>query len=415
MGHQINPDYSLKVKGSADFFFEMGPIRPPSEGQDHSLLLRTSRNCSWNRCEFCATYKGKKFSYRHVEEIKRDIQVAKALYDAIKTASRSMGLNGRVTQEVVQAIGAGNPHIYLEGGDQELAARRWQNLVNVANWVNSGANTVFLQDADALVMRTPELVAVIRYLKETFPSVERVTSYGRSKSCLRKSPEELQEIHQAGLIRVHVGLESGCDEVLQFMGKGVTAQEQVLAGKKVVDAGISLSEYVMPGLGGKKWSTKHALASAAALSEIAPDFIRLRSLALRRNSPLLAKREAGQFAELSEDEVVEEIGLFLENLQCRAYLVSDQMANLLFEVEGQLPQDKERMLQVIARYRHKLPLGKVAFRLRQRLQSYLAVYGCLSPELQQQVQEAWEALQQERPEAQAKADAAISALKEGFI
>lgn len=411
-----SPASCMNIREPDNFFFEMGPIRPPSEGRDHSLLIRPTRNCSWNRCEFCATYKGKKFSYRQVEEIKKDIGVAKTLHDEIKTVASRRGQPGRVTRQALAALWEENPLLYgADAGKPEVVSLRQQNLVNVANWLSCGAKSVFLQDADALIMRNQDLVAIIRYLKETFPTLERVTCYARSKSCLRKSPEELAELRAAGLSRLHVGLESGCDEVLAFMKKGVTAAEHLAGGRKVVEAGLSLSEYVMPGLGGVEWSERHALASAQVLSEIDPDFIRLRSLALRRHSPLLAHHEAGRFTELAEDAVVEEIGLFIENLHCHAYVTSDQMANLLYEVEGQLPQDKTKLLGVVSDYGRMLPLEKLAFRLRQRLLSFLSVYGSLPPELEERVQEAREALQKESPDAGTKVDAAVAALKEGFV
>jgi hypothetical protein len=189
----------------------------------------------------------------------------------------------------------------------------------------------------------------------------------------------------------------------------------VEAGRKVAAAGLSLSEYVMPGLGGARWWEKHALDSARVLSEINPDFIRLRSLVFRRNTALLDKWRSGLFEELPEDQVVDEIGLFLENLKCGSYVTSDQMANLLFEVEGQLPRDKEQMLRIIEDYRKKLPMERLVFRLERRLQSYLAVYGHLEPDLQAKVQASWEALKQEKPEARDLTDAAILALKEGFV
>lgn len=392
------------------FFFEMGPIRPPSEGNDHSLLIRITRNCSWNRCEFCATYQGKKFVYRQLADIQHDIDVARVLHDELKTAA---GSSRGINPEAVRALWAGKPRLFGENsGNQTL---KWQNLHNVANWLNSGARTVFLQDADALIMRTPDLLAILHYLQETFPTVERVTAYARSKSCNRKSVEELKELRQAGLVRLHVGLESGCDAVLERMKKGVTAREQVAGGQKVVAAGISLCEYLMPGLGGKDLWERHALDSAGALSAINPDFIRLRTLALRRKSPLLAQAKEGRFAELPEDEVVAEIALLIANLHCRSYLVSDQMSNLLYGVEGQLPQDKAKILQVIGDYRKKPEPERLAFRLRQRWRSYLAVYGSLPDLLEQQVQEAWDSLQREAPEARDRVDAAIAALKEGFV
>jgi len=395
------------------FCFEMGPIRPPSEGNDHSLLIRTTRNCSWNRCEFCATYRGEKFGYRQVRDIKRDIDVARALREELQTVAASGGRSGWITPDVIRTVWGSNPHLY--GEDSGNLTLKRQNLHNVANWLAAGARTVFLQDADALIMRTPELLEILVYLKTAFPTVERVTAYARSRSCHRKSLAELTELRQAGLVRLHVGLESGCDAVLERMKKGVTAREQVEGGQKVVAADISLCDYLMPGLGGKDLSERHAIDSAAALTEINPDYIRLRSLALRRNSPLLAQTQEGLFTELSEDEVVAEIALLIANLQGGSYLVSDQMANLLYAVEGQLPRDKEKMLQVIDAYLQKPEPERLAFRLRQRWRSFAAVYGSLPGPLEQQVEQAWDALRREAPEARARVDAAISALKEGFV
>ena len=265
----------------------MGPIRPPSEGRDHSLLIRATRNCSWNRCRFCPVYKGRKFEYRSVAEIKEDIDVARALAGELKAASWRLGLGGRIDRAVLGAIVNGNPGLY--GGDSpdpagvELCAG---SLVNVANWLASGGRTAFLQDADTLIMRVPELLEVLKHLKGSFPSIERITSYARAKTASRRSLAELKELHDAGLSRLHIGLESGSDEVLQYMEKGVTAEEHIRGGRAVVEAGISLSEYVMPGLGGKRWSENHALESARVLNAIAPDFIRLRSLGVRKNTPL---------------------------------------------------------------------------------------------------------------------------------
>ena len=411
MFYQTNLAYRMNVKDPKSFFFEMGPIRPPSEGRDHSLLIRATRNCPWNRCLFCPTYKDVKFEYRKVEEIKKDIDVAKVLHDEMKAASWRFGLAGGVSNEVLRAILQGNPEIY---GD-DLDNLRFQNLINVANWLNSGAKTVFLQDANTLIMRTPELIEVIKYLKEASPTLERFTSYARSKTCAKKSLEDLKGLHEAGLSRLHVGFESGYAEVLEFMQKGVTAEEHISGGKKVVESGISLSEYVMPGLGGRKWSEAHALESAEALSEINPDFIRIRSLIVHKNSLLFEQEQSGQFEELSEDEIVDETRLFLENLNCNSYVVSDQMSNLLFDVEGQLPRDKEKIVKAIEGYEAKSPLEKLEFRLKHRLQSYLSVYGMLDQELSQKVQEALESIEKELPEAEVKTNQAILALKGKFV
>lgn len=402
--------YKLDTTKLKKPFFEMGPIRPPSEGQDQSLLVRVVRNCPWNKCLFCRTYKNEKFGYRSLEEVKEDIDVAKALHDEIKKASWKSGLGGNVTNELVMGIVSGNPDVYRNGDELPL-----HNLVNMANWIVSGARTVFLQDADAPIMRTPELVEVIKYLKRNFPTIERVTSYGRAKTCSKKSLSELESLYHAGLSRLHVGLESGSNRVLNFMRKGVTREEHITGGKKVAESGISLSEYVMPGLGGRKWSREHAIDSATALSEIDPDFIRIRSLAVRSGSPLTSKVENGEFEPLTEDELVEEIRLFVENLDCHSYIISDQMVNLLPEVEGQLPQDKGKILERISRYQQRPLMERLEFSLRRRMKSYVAVYGRIDQEIQRKIDSALEAIHSESPQAEEKTNKAITALKKGFV
>ncbi len=394
----------------------MGPIRPPSEGRDHSLLIRATRNCAWNRCRFCPVYKGQKFEYRSVAEIKEDIDVARAIAGELKAASWRLGLGGRIDRAVLGAVVNGNPGLY--GGDSpdpagaDLCAA---SLVNTANWLASGGRTAFLQDADALIMRVPELLEVLRHLKASFPSIERVTSYARAKTVSRRSTAELKELHDAGLSRLHIGLESGCDEVLQYMEKGVTAEEHIRGGRAVVEAGISLSEYVMPGLGGKKWSEKHALESARVLSAIGPEFIRLRSLGVRTNTPLHEQMGSADFQILDEDEMVGEIGLLIENLDCQSYVASDQMSNLLWEVEGQLPDDKQAMLQTISRYLSKPPMERLKFCLERRRRSFYSIYGGLPAEVQELLDRANQAIQAESPDAALKVNEAIGAMKQGFL
>ncbi len=415
-GGKITPAYRINTGKPKDYSFELGPIRPPSEGQDRSLLIRATRNCPWNRCQFCNAYKGQRFVYRSVEEVKQDIGVVKTLSDELKAASWRLGYGVKVSNEVVTAMVQSNPEVYgRELVEPQVLMARLHSLVNVANWLDSGARTVFLQDANSLIMRTPELVEVIRYLKETFPSIERVTSYARSKTTAKKSPEEFKELHEAGLSRLHVGLESGYDEVLEDMQKGVTAEEHIRGGRRVVESGISLSEYVMPGLGGRRWSEPHALETARVLSQINPAFIRIRSLIVRRGTLLYDMLEAGEFEQLTEDEVVDEIGLFIENLDCDSYVASDQMSNLLWEIEGKLPEEKGAMLKAINEYKALLPAERLNLRLERRLRSYLAVYGRLDQSLDEKVQEAFESVRKDSPDMGARVDEALSALKNGFV
>ncbi|MFH1486342.1 MAG: radical SAM protein [Chloroflexota bacterium] len=399
----------------AKYSYEIGPIRPPSEGQDRSLLIRATRNCPWNRCEFCGTYKGRRFELRSIDEIKQDIDVACALADEIRATSWKQGCSGSITNEVVVAMVRDNPGVYDQSMEREELQDRLNSLGNVASWLSSGGRTAFLQDGDSPIMKTPQLTDILRYLKEKLPTIERITSYARSKTISRKTVEELKQLHQAGLSRLHLGLESGSDAVLQEMQKGVTAAGHIKAGRNVIESGISLSEYVMPGLGGKRWSEQHALETAHVLNAIGPDFIRLRSLVVRGRIPLRERALAGDFEPLTEDEVVAEIGLLVSNLDCESYLASDQMSNLLGEVEGRLPEDKERILGIIGAYQSMSPTERLAFRFQRRLHSYLAVYGDLQGEMEAKVQQAYEALRREEPESETLVNQTIDALKMGFI
>jgi len=393
--------------------FELGLIRPPSEGGDHSLLIRATRNCPWNRCRFCNVHKGRKFQYRTVAEVKDDIDAARAMSEELRTTSWRLGLGGKIDRSVVEEVIRDSTE--RVGVDTDMLEHRVGCLTTVANWLISGGHTAFLQDADTPIMRTPELAEVLEYLRVSFPSVQRVTSYARAKTLFRKSPDELGELRRAGLCRFHVGLESGADEVLAYMEKGATEAEQIEAGRAVVKAGISLSEYVMPGLGGRKWSERHALESARVLNKIDPSFIRLRSLAVRKGSPLYEQMSSGEFQTLSEDEVVAEIGLFIENLDCHSYLASDQMSNLLWEIEGQLPRDQQAMLMTVRRYLSMPPMERLKFCLERRRRSFFSIYGGLPAEIGEVVQRAVEAIESESPDAGDLVGEALTIMKQGFI
>jgi len=332
--------------------FEIGPIRPPSEA--HSLFIRVTRNCPWNRCKFCPTYKGKKFELRPVEEIKQDILTVKAIQDKLKEIALKSGYGGRV-EETAAAILNNPPN---------------EAFFNVALWLYYGGENAFIQDANSLIMRTDELAEVIRFLKQTLPTITRVTSYGRSKTAAKKRLEELVQLREAGLSRLHIGLESGYDPVLKYMDKGVTAADHIKGGKNIVASGISLSEYVLLGLGGKGMWREHATETAKVLNQINPDFIRVRTLTIRPGMPLYDEVKNGNFIRQTDEEIVEEEKLLIENLDCQSNLVSDHITNLLQEIEGKLPEDKEKMLATVARFQSLSPEEKQNFRLGRRLGIY---------------------------------------------
>jgi hypothetical protein len=181
--------------------------------------------------------------------------------------------------------------------------------------------------------------------------VERVTSYARSHTVARIKDDDLGEMKRAGLNRIHIGLESGSDEVLKRVMKGVSKATQIKAGCKVKAAGIELSEYVMPGLGGKALSDVHARETADALNQIDPDFIRLRTLAIPNHVPLYDEYQQGQFEKCSDIQMAEETLTFIECLDSiTSFVKSDHILNLFQEVEGKLPEDQPLMLQPIRNF-----------------------------------------------------------------
>ena len=333
--------------------FEMGPIRPPSEAR--SLLIRVTRNCPWNKCDFCHTYKGETFSIRPTDEVKKDIERVKAISEEIRELSWQMGQAGEVNQAVLQRFFAG-------------PGRQSHAYQSVAGWLYYGGTQVFLQDGNSLMVKTADLLEILNDLKEKFPSIQRVTSYARARTMAKKTVEELKELRKAGLTRIHIGMETGYDPLLQFMKKGVTSQEQVRGGRNVVESGISLSEYVMPGLGGERWWREHAIETAKVLNQINPDYIRFRTLYVRENMPLYEKVVKGEFVRPSDDQIVAEIRIFLETLDgIRSTVVSDHILNLLEEVQGKLPEDKGKMLAVIDRYLAFPAEQRLRFRVGRRL------------------------------------------------
>lgn len=380
------------------YAFEQGPIRPPSEAG--SLLIRVTRNCPWNRCEFCSTYKETKFERRSVEEVKADILKAKEIYDDIKALSWRYGQAGAVNQKVINAIFQ-NPGLYGE------------NHRSIGMWIHFDAENVFLQDANSLIMKTSSLVEILKFLKSTFPHIKRITSYARSKTLAKKGVEELKAIHDAGLTRLHLGLETGYDKLLDYVKKGVTAEEQINAGKKVKASGISLSEYVILGLGGREMWEGHALETARVLNQIDPDFIRFRTLSVQPSMPLYKKFEKGEFVLQSEEGIVREERLFIETLEgITSKLVSDHILNLLEEVEGQLPQDKERMLAVIDRYLALSDRDKLVYNFGRRAQAYRGVGDLADVELYRKVETALDRFLEENQE---DLDSSFNLMRRDFI
>lgn len=312
--------------------FEQGPIRPPSEAG--SLLIRITRNCPWNRCTFCPVYKGSHFSLRPVDHVLEDIDRAHRYVREIRDAAAA---NGKISPADIERLRS------LKGAPADMAA-----LNAALHWASSGMRSIFLQDANSLVIKPEHLIAILRQLKERFPWVERITSYGRSHTIARISDRNLALMTEAGLSRIHIGMESGSDKVLARVKKGVDKKTHILAGRKIKEAGMELSEYIMPGLGGRDLSKEHALESADALNRINPDFIRLRTLAIPNHVELYQEYSRGNFQKLTDLETAGELLLFVQTLEgISSILKSDHILNLFENLEGKFPEDKKKMVGVL--------------------------------------------------------------------
>jgi radical SAM superfamily enzyme YgiQ (UPF0313 family) len=330
--------------------FEQGPIRPPSEAG--SLLIRLTRNCPWNRCTFCPVYKGTKFSLRSMAHVLKDIDKVYSYVESILNAQRT---DGRVARRSYAGLSSS-----LDNQDgMALHAAR--------NFVASGMKSIFLQDGNSLIIKPDDLVRILEHLKQAFPDVERVTSYARSHTIARISDDDLRRFVEAGLNRIHIGMESGADAVLKKVKKGTDKAMQVLAGRKIKRSGMELSEYYMPGLGGRELSRENALETADALNQINPDFIRLRTLALPGGTPLAEEYQAGDFDKMGEVETAQELLLFLEALTgIESTIKSDHVLNLFTEVEGKLPRDKEKMTAPVRKFLELSPQQQMVFSIGRR-------------------------------------------------
>ena len=263
-------------------------IRPPSEAE--SLILQVTLGCSHNRCTFCPTYKGRRFRIKDLEVIKQEIDEV-ASYGPFRK--------------------------------------------------------VFLADGDALIIPQPRLLAILEYLNEKISGLRRVGIYGNAKSILRKSMEELKALEERKLGIVYLGVETGDPDLLEKVRKGATYEQMVEAGRRVMEAGITLSVTVLLGLGGVGYGQRHALATAKVLSDIDPDFASALTLMVVPGTPLYEDLKAGRFQLPSPFELLEELGTIIAHSNfSRCYFTSNHASNYL-PIKARMPKDKEAVVNLI--------------------------------------------------------------------
>jgi len=342
--------------------FEQGPIRPPSEAS--SLLLRVNRNCPWNRCTFCSIYKKEKFSLRPVEDVILEIDTV---------------------HRIISALDAGDPH----GGQQKILTPGDDHAFFAArSWHASGMKSIFLQDADSLTIPPENLIKILQHVKSRFPQVERITSYARSFSVARLDDATLKEIADAGLNRIHIGMETASDTVLALVQKGVTKETHIAAGLKVKKAGIELSEYFLIGLGGREYTKEHATESADALNQINPDFIRFRTLHLPDRVHLFAGVEGAKFQWAPDLVLAREVHTLISGLEgITSRIKSDHSYNLFQEIDGTLPGDKKRLLDGLQSFIDMEPEKRILFEVGKRSGHFLRLRDMEIPGRQEEVAE----------------------------
>ena len=262
--------------------------RPPSEGR--SLIVQVTIGCAHNSCTFCNMYKDKKFRVRTMEEIMKDLLEAQAMY---------------------------GPYV-----------RR-----------------VFLADGDALVMKTEDILTILKAVEELFPNAERVSSYGTAQDILRKSEEELRALAAAGLGIIYMGAETGDDEILKYINKGVTSAEIIAAGQKLKRCGLQSSITLISGLGGRGKVKEHARSCARLISAINPEYASFLTLRLYEGTPMYDDVVSGRFERITPDEIIDEMTEFLQNVVSPATVFRTNHASNYVVLKGDFNRDIPAMLK----------------------------------------------------------------------
>ena len=266
--------------------YEGDIYRPPGEWK--SYLLQATVGCSNNTCTFCGMYRDKKFRVRPMADILEDISMAKSCYGDVRR--------------------------------------------------------VFLCDGDAIIMPTDDLIAILDTLYATFPSLEKVTTYAGPRSTLAKTPEELKRLREHGLARAYLGVETGSDDLLRQIKKGVGAQQMLEAGVRLREAGMDLWVMILLGLGGREGSEQHILDTAAMMNEMRPRHLSALTLTLCPGTELYADYRAGKFQPITPVDSLREARLLVEKLEVDPLHFTCDHASNYVPLKGSLPEDREDFL-----------------------------------------------------------------------
>lgn len=264
-------------------------FRPPSEAR--SLIIQATVGCSHNSCTFCYMYKDDNFRIRKLEDIKKDLEDMSSYGD------------------------------YFE--------------------------RIFLADGDALVLKTEDLIEILKTIKKYFPNVKRVSSYATAQDINRKSIEELQALRDNGLEMLYIGFETGDRKLLKEIQKGVTYEEYVAAMKKVKEVGFTSSITIIAGLGGVEGMRDNAIGTAKLISDTNPDYLGYLTMRIYKNAPIYEDYLSGKFEMPDAGQILEEMKIFLENVDSPGTVFRSNHASNYILLAGTLNEDKESLINAI--------------------------------------------------------------------
>jgi radical SAM superfamily enzyme YgiQ (UPF0313 family) len=235
---------------------------------------------------------------------------------------------------------------------KEYSERTWDEVkgeIDMMAKIMPDTERVFLADGDAINLSTAYMTKILRYIKEKFSSIKRISCYAMPMNLLKKTPEELQELHEAGLDMLYLGIESGSDIILKKVTKGATSKTIIKACNKAKEIGFELSCMVILGLGGKKYSKENAIETGKVISASKPDFVGALTLYLENGirDEFMTKWE-GEFVRIDDNESLEELELLVSNINAENKIVfrANHGSNA-YNIAGTFPEDKEEMLKKI--------------------------------------------------------------------
>ncbi len=264
-------------------------FRPPSEA--NSLILQATIGCSYNQCTFCAMYREKRFRVRPMDELLAEIEWAR------------------------QSLGP--------------------------------VHKVFLADGDALVAKARFLAELCDVLREVFPDLRRISCYASPQSLAIRSVEEMALLREKGLTQYYLGIESGHDQVLSDLVKGVDAAEMIRVANKAHEAGVVLSTMILLGAGGRQLSQDHARESARVVNAIQPRFLSTLVMTPVEGTPLGDQDARGEVEELNPVELAAELRELIVGLECEATIFRSNHASNTLTLAGVLPKDKQALLGIL--------------------------------------------------------------------